>query len=390
MKFFLSLNQHISKPIQAMNSLSFFQIIKRKLVKITVIIFLGINIYNPSFSNPIIPGPMIFEIYFGADGWQIEMMNTMYFEDNLDQVWMISEDDAAHFKPGISFGYMEVIIVTQEDFMSEFTINQAGDWLTLLYIDGEVYDQVDYFGLAWGSMSEQGPYNAVSPPVGEQSIALQHTNQPYFEWHWAVKELPNTLGAYPNHVFKRATFSGFVRDENNGPLENVEIDYCGIIWEPDVPEIFTDSNGYFFTDEMFFMTDYIHFKYNGGIIGDTTVSIEPDSANYFEFTLDTLLTGINENRITGPAYSIYNIPNPSSSQTTFIIESDNLMPYQKGVIKIYSETGYIVDIIPIEISGEKQDIAYNFNDNTLSSGLYFYNLEVGRQKMASGKMVITR
>jgi hypothetical protein len=306
---------------------------------------------------------------------------------------MMSNDDAAHFKPGISFGYDEVIVVTQEDFMSDFTINQAGDWLTLLYIDGEDYIQIDYYGLAWGEFNvEYPPYNFVTPPVGEQSIALQHTWIPYSYSHWAVKEQPNTMGAYPNYVFKRAAFSGYVRDENDEPMENIEVDYCGTVWEPDVPEIFTDSNGYFFTDEMFCRQYHIIFKFDGSPVGDTgdsSISIEPDSANFYEFKLDTLLTGINENKPAIPGYSIYNIPNPSSSQTKFIIETSNPKPDQKGIIKIYSEAGFIVDILPVDILGNRQEIGYNFKDKSLAAGIYFYNLETGHQKVASGKMIVT-
>jgi hypothetical protein len=134
----------------------------------------------------------------------------------------------------------------------------------------------------------------------------------------------------------------------------------------------------------------IRFLLDEDEIGDSTIFIEPDSANYFEFRLDTLLTGIKEIKPAISRYSIFNIPNPSSSQTTFIIESNSQKLDNKGVIKIYNEAGFIVDIVPVQINQAKQELVYHFNDKSLASGLYFYNLEIGWLNMASGKMVISR
>ena len=346
----------------------------------------------PAFSNPIIPGPMIFEIYFGPDGWQIEMKksNSSYWEVNLDHVWMISDADAAHFKPGISFAYNETIVVTQDDFITEFYINQAADWLTLMHIDGEINEVIDYFGLAWGEIIDPTPYNYVTPPAGEQSIALQKVVENYSnEWYWAVKEQPNTMGYSTETVYKRAQFSGHVRDMNDDPMEGIVLDYCGTIYSPGVPFIITDSNGFFYTDNMFCREYPVIFKYNGVTIVDSSFNIEPDSANYYEFKLDTLLTAIHEIKQVIPGFSVINIPNPASTLTTFVIESNNQNPGQKGVIKIYSDIGYIVDIVPVVINAEKQEIVYNFKDKALSPGMYFYNLEIRNHKAASGKMIIS-
>ena len=128
----------------------------------------------------------------------------------------------------------------------------------------------------------------------------------------------------------------------------------------------------------------------GARISDTTIRIdlEPDSANYFEFQLNTLLTGISDIRPSTLQYSISNIPNPSSSHTTFIIETNLSKPDQEGVIKIYSENGFIVDIIPVSLNDEKQEIKYNFADVGLTQGMFVYNLEIEGKKVASGKMII--
>ena len=382
-----------------MKSPESYQLLKWKLVKGLVIFFLGISLSNISSGNPIQMPPSILEIYFGpSEGdWSIELLiSEFYGECNLDDMRLKSMNDSALFLPGITFSPGEAFIITQDDLQTPFYINQDGDWLLLEeYIEEfNIWWIYDLFGLPFGTIQGES-FCDVSAPVGEESIAWQEfswsNGGPYF---WTVKELPNTIGYSPLEVSKRATFTGSLKDKNSLPLAGVKLDYCAYEFyhytTPTVPEIITDENGHFFTESMFCKKYTINFMYNDGQIGDTVIFVEPDSANYFEFKLDTLLTGIGENKSAGSGYAIRTIPNPSSFQTSFVVESPNTKPVRKGVIKIYSEAGFIVDIIPIEILSEKQELLYNFQDKSFASGLYIYYLEIGHQKMASGKMMINR
>ena len=369
------------------------------MVKFFIIISLGLVSASSSLSNPIEMPPTIVEIHFGASGydWSLEMLLTYYSFDNLDNIRIKSLGDSALFMPGITFIPGTAFVITPDDLQTPFFINPAGDILFLEeYIaENDFWWMIDMYGLPFGNIPEI--YDGeVSAPVGEESVAWQiftYNGQGYSEYFWIVKELPNTIGSNPCQVTKRGTFSGFVKDRDGEPMPGILLDYCSSLFyyytSPTVPYVMTDENGYFFSDNMFCKKYNFRFLFNDGIIGDSTVFIEPDSANYFEFKLDTLLTGINDYEPVIPGYSIYNIPNPSSAQTKFIIETTNPKPDHKSVIKIYSEAGFIVDIIPVEILGNKQEISYNFNDKLLAAGMYFYNLETGHQKVASGKMIVT-
>jgi hypothetical protein len=366
--------------------------IKRKLEKYFFIIFLGFYSVSESFSNPIIPPPVVLEIYFGQWSWEIEIMNNEFYSEyeNLDSLWLIGKYDTARFEPGHSFLPGELDVVTNYDMLTPMTIQQSGDAVDLCYRWNNNFYSIG--GLSWGSY----PYE-VTAPVGEESIAYQRFDLPENDWsYWEAKELPNTIYASPGQVIKRATFSGYVRDKDDQPMPDIYLDYP-YSWEyyyytyPTVPIIHTNSEGYFHSENMYCRKFFIKFRvgdFYGPSIGDTTVNLEPDSVNYFEFKLDTLLTGINEIKPMIPQYSICNIPNPSSSQTTFIIETNSQKSDQKGVIKIYSENGYIVDIVPVNLNDNRQELVYNFDDKALSSGLYFYNLEVKNHMVASGKMII--
>ena len=374
-----------------MKILKYNRFLRGKILQISLILCLGFCLNVHSFSNPLIPPPMITEIYFGPGGWSIELNFSEYYgENNLDFIRMTGLYDTAQFLPGIEFVPGEVFYVTENDFETSFYINPAGDFLNLEEFFNDEWFPIDYFGLPFGDLPM--PYfSDVSAPIGEESIAWQRFTYYENDDYWIAKDLPNTIGYNPFQVTKRAEFSGYVYDKNDNPLTGIKLYYCPIQYHygsPAVPEIFTDENGHFFTGNMFCKKYFITFLYNDGAIGDTTIYIEPDSANYFEFQLDTLLTVINEIKPASQTYSIHNIPNPLSTQTTFIVEATGQIQYQKGIIKIYSNEGYIVDILPIEISGEKQELSYNLTDKSLASGIYYYTLEIGHEKKASGKMII--
>jgi hypothetical protein len=370
--------------------------VKGTITKLSLIICLGFCLSFHIYSNPIILPPNILEVYLSSDDFYIEML--FDFDYNLDNFRLTGLYDTAEFNTGIEFIEGEVFYVTGNDFETPFYIDPEGDYINL-----EIYNTssgnwyiYDSYGFPFGNIPQNlWFWHIVSAPVGEESMAFQEFIFPDNSAdYWIVKELPNSIGSNPFQVSKKTTFSGYVIDRNDTPLPGVKIDYCDDAFYhytiPTVPEIFTDDNGYFYTDNMFCTKYWFVFKIDRGIIGDSIVYLEPDSANYFEFKLDTLLTGIADFTPANTSYSISNIPNPFSGNTTFVIEATGQFQHQKGIIKIYSSEGYIIRILPIEISGEKQELNFNPVDKSLAAGVYFYSLEIGREKKASGKMVISR
>ena len=372
----------------------FSTIFKKSLdvfLKASLILLLGFNLPILIIGNPIVPPPIMTEIYFGPGGWEIEMVvSEIYGMDNFDGLRVAGIYDTALIQSGITFTPGEVFYITQDDFITPLYIDQNGDLLRLQsFWDNQWWD-LDWPHLAFGNVM----WSQVSSPVGEESIAFQHFSCEYGDDYWTAKEIPNTIGYNPYQVNKRAQFYGYVFDKNDEPLSNIKLDYCMnynyYLCSPELPVIYTNEDGYFFTDQMFCKFYDIVFLFNEEEIGESNVYIEPDSANYFEFRLDTLLSVVKEVKSGSPDYTIKNIPNPFSNTTTFVIDSRLSQKDQKGVIKIYSNEGIIVDIIPVELTGSGTEVTYSSNRRLLPSGVYYYNLEIGRHKEASGKMVFSR
>ena len=107
-----------------MRSFNFLPCIKRKTVKIPVIILLGLNLVSSSSANPLLPPPMLTEIHFGSLGWSVEFYGGSYFWDtNLDSYRIAGLYDTAQFRPGIEVNPDEVLVLTQDDFLTSFYIS---------------------------------------------------------------------------------------------------------------------------------------------------------------------------------------------------------------------------------------------------------------------------
>lgn len=381
-----------------MKSSKSFRHLKWKMVRLSFIIVFAMLSAFGSKSNVLVIDHTIMEFYNNSGDWSIELFFDYDIGNgNLGDMRMTGLYDTARFLPR-EYEWAEPFIVTQADFESQFDINPEGDWLFIEILIENEWFRIDEFGLNFGEMSNPDD-TWVSAPVGGESVAWQllYCYIPPWGWGfnywWTVKELPNTIGFNPYEVYKRAVFSGYVLDKYENPIPGLKLNYFSREIEdsyPPLPVIYTDSSGYYYSGEMFCRKYQIEFFFNDDEIGDTTIFIEPDSANYFVFKLDTLFTGVSVYKANLTDYSIMNIPNPFVNQTTFIVQAKSRSLLQQGIIKIYSSEGYIVDILPIVISGEKQEMNYNPDDKALAAGMYYYSLEIGSKKVASGKMVISR
>ncbi len=375
--------------MKTIKAISFLKLIFKSFF----IIFLIFNLNIKTYSNPIMPPPIITEIYFSPGGWSIELYfaEIFYDDQDLSNYRMVGLYDTAQFLAR-TCPAGEAFDVTQDDFASTFTINPEGDFLHLqTFYNGEWLD-IDYWGIGFGNISQ---FHMTGAPLGDESIAYQYFYDSSGEGDfWIVKEKPNSIGSYAFDVNKRAAFSGYVLDRVNEPLPDIKLEYCPEYFHyyttPSVPVIMTNTQGYFHTEYMFCRNYTMKFYHDGQLLSDTNIVIEPDSLNYFEFKLDTLLTGINENVGTVPHFLIRNAPNPCSNLTEFIIEISQINHNQAGVIKIYNDEGIIVDIIPVEMTAGKQEISYDTSAKSLPNGVYPCKLEIGHQCKASAKMIISR
>ena len=160
-------------------------------------------------------------------------------------------------------------------------------------------------------------------------------------------------------------------------------------YSPSIPELVTDENGEFTTDQMFSKHYWIKIYVDGQEELFTTLDIEPDSANYFEFMLDSLYVGANEIVMDEPIVSMDVSPNPFNRKMDISIKVSNSKQINQSEIKLFDLHGnmlksskinspYLVDV----------DIHWaSMSDIVSGSGIYLLVFEVDGKILASQKVV---
>ncbi|MCD6112969.1 MAG: T9SS type A sorting domain-containing protein [Bacteroidales bacterium] len=356
---------------------------KKKLLIILFILFSSLLIK----ANPVISPPIISELYvskYYGYNWEMELVNSGNY--SLDDMYITSSTDTAFFKSGITFEPGETITINQSDLVSPLFIDIEGDEVTIYYIDWPISDFPFIFG--------NYPNSKISSPYNGQSLVNQKFhNYGDDDFWWIVKERHPTFGRNAFITSTRGLFKGFVYDALHKPISNVNLKYSyysnSNFWiEPYISVVYTNENGYFESNLMFCRKFNLCVNYKNITYLDTLISIEPDSVNYFEFTLDTLFVGLNDfnskNNI-----SIKNYPNPFNQKTTISAEMPKNKKNSNVLIKIFNLQGEMIKIIPVNNSSNN-DIKVTIDKNKLdlSSGTYIYTLEIGHKKIATNKMTV--
>jgi len=352
-------------------------------------------------ANPIIPPPFISEIYFNDTIWYIELN---YYSSN-DSIRLISHTDTAYISCHNWF-IGQIIILTQDSLLTPFYINRNGDSLVLQTYTGS-NDWYSNDNICWGTYSCNVLFecNVNAPFIGQSLIMTEIKYGDVFapeSTYWLVKDNTPSLGTSVYQANSKGTFCGYVYDSQHNPISNIRLQYCSnyFLFSPyaNLTQVITDNNGYFYNADMFAKNYDITFNYNFSPynnIVDTTISItiEPDSANCYEFIIDTILTS-KKNISIHQNFLLSCYPNPSNGKTTISFELPENIHFTNILIKIYNSTGEMIRILPVDISGKQNKYSVEWDgkcyDNSIASGTYYCNLELDGKKVATNKLIITK
>ncbi len=359
-----------------------------KKVLFVVLFVLSFGITN---ANPLPSPPIISEIYLDSANWFLELN----FNSNNtfgDSIRIFSKTDTANLAINNWIG--QVVILTQDSLLNTFQINRIGDIIEIqMYSPPNTWYTTDV--VCWGNCTCNTYYKCnVNAPLSGQSLVMQeiqYGGSPVD--YWLVKDNSPSLGTNIYQATSRGTFCGYVNDHLGNPFSNIMLKYYNLAGQG-IPPVFTNNSGYFNNDYIFARNYNITFwNYSSSnLLIDTTISItiEPDSINYYEFILDTLLTGI-EVTACKKEFSLSAFPNPTTGETTISFEIPTGVHYSKALLKMYNSNGEIISIIPVSTSSKKEKYSVNWNmDTEIPSGMYLYKLELDGIKVASSKIILSK
>jgi len=346
-------------------------------------------------ANPVVPPPVISEFYLINDStWYLELvfLQPYYFYPNLDGFQIISSSGTSPVKNGISITPDNILVLTQDSLQNLLHFIREGDFIFIESPTG-IIDQIIY-----GSI----PGSLIAAPLPGQSLvnfAFQCIeNSEWTTTYHLVTDNDPTIGSSPFQPSEATgTFMGFVFDNEHHPVPGIYIGnslhydeppfVCGNFFESTISQ----SDGSFsileysgrYPVEIFFQPSYI--------FTDSVINIEPDSNNYFEFTLDTLFSGIDPNSF-NPDISFSCYPNPTTGETTISFPSGT--HFTKAIIKIYQSNGEIIRILPVNTLDSQNRYSVKWDglgsNNLVPSGIYYFHLELDGRKVATSKIIIAR
>jgi len=344
-------------------------------------------------SNPMMPPPVMSELYWDESGWTMELYFYEVFFDlydlnSMDDLSLVCNNDTSAFVTGIPIEEYQIVVVTINDLVDPFEIPISGGAIEVLYND-DLYPITEI--LAYGNHD----WSRISPVTYGQSIVNQKfiisSGGAYTIDYWLVKETQPSIGSLPFTCQTRANFSGLVLDKAGLPVPNASIIYTFTDTEnfdPPIPEIITGEDGTFSTDQMFCREYTIKVYVDGQMELITQLNIEPGSANYFEFSLDSLYVGYNEVAME-PKISMTTNPNPFNSNLHVNIQMDAYKSSSSAKLELMDLNGKIWKHADINASYLHHIDVYwnNMNQLIMNPGVYILVLEVDGRMIASHKVI---
>ena len=360
----------------------------KKFIVVFALIILSISV----FSNPIMLPPVISELYWDENGdWSIELVfnDELDYYSNLDELSLVCNNDTSVFVSGIPIVFGQPMVVSSDDLVNPFDIPIDSGFVYL--IDNEYLNP-----LGWGMLFGHYEGSRISPALYGQSIVYQRfelcdINE---ETYWLVKETQPSIGSLPFTCQTRANFSGTVLDAVLTPVPEASIKYTfgssnENAYSPSIPVLITDENGEFSTDQMFSKeyTIMIFVEDQRELI--TFVNVEPDSANNYEFLLDSLYVGIKKINDIKSGVSMTALPNPFNRHLDIHIQTNSNTIVKSSAVKLFDMSGNLIKKTDIN-TPYLNDVDVHWgqmNESEMKAGLYLLVLEVEGEFIATRKLV---
>lgn len=355
-----------------------------------IVIALACLLFSASvYSNPLLPPPVISELYWDDSGWTMELYFLMapYDIGNLDELLMVVNDDTSAFSTSIPIELWQIMLITNDDLVTPIDIPVEGGLIDFLLVDYDLFPINE--GFAYGNH----PYSRVTAVEPGQSLVTQKfitIDERGMEF-WLVKEMQPSIGSLPFTCQTRADFSGLVVDKAGLPVPDASIIYTYTDTEnfdPPIPGLITGEDGAFSTDQMFCKEYNIGIFVDGGMELITQLNIEPGSANYFEFALDSLYVGKNE-FTEEPKISMTTNPNPFTNDLHVNIQVNGYKSATLAQLKLMDLNGKVIKGADINASYlHHMDVYWNnMNQIIMNPGVYILVLEVDGRVITSQKVI---
>lgn len=372
-----------------------------KKVKFFFVLFLGVQSFL--WSNPIdgTANTRFSELVFDANNnWTLELIYSTGYEPFYTDSVIVT---VSNVRAKLLVTYWErnhIYVITQDSLSTPLQINREGDKIEIeTYCTFSNNQAVRYNRLIFGNF----PGATVgSPTLGYSTICKIQITFNYDSWSLNCLSKNSSLGATNSSEALSANMSGRIYDMNNNPVTQIKSPYYLHL----ETHLNIDPNGNY-TTKVYrtfpkVTKDYLYASVqNIQALWDTTQiepielnDIHPDSLIIQDIHLKSnrfVITSIEEDEpVRSEEFTIINYPNPFNLSTNFFVKVPERMKEKTGVINIYNSNGELLRVIQVYKSSTVSWDGKDGAGNVMPSGIYLYQLDVDKQMMKSGSMILLK
>jgi hypothetical protein len=352
-----------------------------------LITFLIFGLIPVSFlsSNPILP-PQAFisELKFDENNnWLLEVTfqySTLYTKADFDSICISTSNGFSRLRLENIKDSIDLFVVTSDSLMTPLSINKEGDHIKLYsFLSQPLVTLVDSlnFGNYPGSTID-------SIPMGYSIVRL------FYDLF--SKDKTPTIGLPNDTAGTCGIVKGYIYDKNENLVTkgNFILDNLISIQNDSSYSTSVYARKITFTH---ITNNYEPTKSQSIRIDTIRLNVNPDSIfNIDIHLLDDYIVGIKEKKYEADYddIAIMNYPNPFNSSTIFKIKVPSSLQNKSGQINIYDTLGK--RIFTINLSDNSRAIwnGKDFNGNTVSSGIYYYQLILENKIFKYGSMIVLK
>jgi len=312
----------------------------------------------------------IMEIYFDA-------AYGGYLAKNYDSICVASTEGISRVRMGNVKDSTFILVINSDSLFSPLTINKNGDNLKLIFYpskNASLYFEPDSltFGNFPGSLIDSIPSGYSLCRYGRDKICL--CSKPSIGF-------PNSIdGTY-------FTLKGHIYNKRGFPITTGRLRFDEYL---DINDDGTYSTKLFVRKlDLHFLLGYYMIEYY--TIVPFSLNVCADTVIEHDIYMLEEIMGLDENGVPeSEEIDIVNYPNPFNLSTNFFVKIPSSLPEKEGSIVIYNVTGMKIKTIPVSNGSSVKWNGDNSYGSVVTSGVYYYQLQINKKNYKSGSMILLK
>jgi len=376
-----------------------------KKVKFFFVLFLGVQSFL--WSNPIDGTPVIrfSELVFdNFNKWTMELYSPYQFDQYIIDSVILKTSSKVAKVLSTSYGSNVLTLITQDSLSIPISFNVDGDSIVIV-----TYSTLNNITSRREDCIMYGNYPYAK--VGKPSVDFPSICRLFSEFNrnsWEIDCLAKypSLGLINSFDSLSTIMQGHIYDMNNMPVAQSQIVNtipCYFELETpltiDVPGIYSTHIFRHFDKEI---KKYLFVKSDDYEAFTTITAIEQFELNNIHHdtlvnqdihlkTNEFIISSIEDTEpLRSEEFILINYPNPFNLSTNFFVKVPERMKEKTGVINIYNSNGELIRAIQFDNSSTVSWDGEDGVGNVMPSGIYLYQLDIDKQMMKSGSMILLK